>query len=125
MEQMIVNATLRTDGSGYWSTVAKEVEIDGFELIVWFEDGAPRFGDFRVAFNTETWNINDNGLIYTDHQFLGELQVLLTSIGLPADDVDYSEQGMQGSNYVSFDVDSEFCEAFIALAPNAFERVDL
>ena len=126
MEQMIVSATLRTDGSGHWAIgVKKEVEISGFTTIIWFEEDKPKFGDFRVSFNTESWDINEDSLIYTDHQFIDELKVLLSSLGLPTDNVDYSEHGMQGRDFVSFDVGSEFCEAFIVLAPNSYERVDL
>jgi len=62
------------------------------------------FGELRVYFNTATWDVDKDGLIYTDSLFLEELCGLLTSMGIDASDVSYSEQGMQGDNYVSCDV---------------------
>lgn len=124
MKQLNVNAALHTNGSGYWSRIKKEVEIKGLSLIVWFDDeepNTPSFGDFRVAFNTKTWDVNKDGLIYSDNRFLKELKVLLASIGLPTK-VCYSEQGMQGDDFVSFDVNGKFCVAFMALAPKAVGR---
>jgi hypothetical protein len=36
----------------------------------------------------------------------------LISIGLDSSDVNYSEQGMQGDNYVSLDAGPNFIESF-------------
>jgi hypothetical protein len=42
-----------------------------------------------------------------------ELVDLLTAKGFDASDVDYSEQGMQGDNYVSLDVGECFINTFM------------
>ena len=55
-----------------------------------------------------------HGLIYTDRQFLRELRAFLDAHGLPGADVDYSEQGMQGDNYVSLDIGKDFLRAWSA-----------
>jgi hypothetical protein len=106
-----VTATLNTIGDGYWSTVAKAVEITGLQLA--YTNDELDFGELCVYFNTATWDVNKDGLIYTDTLFEAELCELLTSLGFDASDVSYSEQGMQGDNYVSFDVEECFINTFM------------
>ena len=67
----------------------------------------------RVYFNTDTWDVNKHGLIYTDKQFMQELRDTLNNAGFDASDVDYSEQGMQGDNYVSCDVGECFINTYM------------
>jgi hypothetical protein len=51
---------------------------------------------------------NKTGLIYTDPGFLRGVKALLKEVGMPAwSQVDYSEQGMQGFNYVDMEVCSK------------------
>ena len=69
-------------------------------------------GELTVTFNTAHWNIDTHGLIYTDTGFLACVQAQLEQLGLPTAGVDYSEQGMQGEDYVSFDVDDAFIRAW-------------
>ena len=103
MEKVIFN----TSGDGYWSDVAKPVEIVDMRLGYVSDEGD--FGELCVYFNTDTWDVEKDGLIYTDKLFLQQLRSFLNSYGLEGDDVDYSEQGMQGEDFVSLDV----CEAFL------------
>lgn len=100
MQKVIFN----TCGNGYWSNVAKAVTIVDMQLGYVNDEGD--FGELRVYFDS-SWNVNDHGLIYTDGQFLRDLNRFLIVHGL-ALDVDYSEQGMQGDNYVSLDVGKKF-----------------
>lgn len=97
-----------TAGDGYWSTVAKSVEIVNMQLGYVAED--KDFGELCVYFNTRDWDVSKDGLIYTDSEFLHELNAFLVEQGLCA--VDYSEQGMQGDNYVSLDVEGDFLQAW-------------
>lgn len=106
-----VTATLNTNGNGYWSNKAKAVEIMGLQLS--YTNDELDFGELRVFFNTNTWDTNKDGLIYTDKQFMRELVELLTAKGFDASDVDYSEQGMQGDTYVSCDVGECFINTFM------------
>ena len=106
-----VNATLNTNGKGYWSRTAKPVAITGLQLA--YTNDELDFGELRVYFNTNTWDTSKHGLIYTDKQFMTELKELLTSLGFDASDVDYSEQGMQGDKYVSCDVGECFINTFM------------
>ena len=105
-----VTATLNTNGNGYWSRKQAAVEITRLQLA--YTNDELDFGELRVYFNTKTWAWQD-GLIYTDKQFMRELKELLTAKGFDASDVSYSEQGMQGDNYVSCDVGQCFINTFM------------
>jgi hypothetical protein len=106
-----VNATLNTNGNGYWSRTVAAVEITALQLA--YINDELDFGELRVYFNTKTWDVNKLGLIYTDKQFMRELKELLTAKGFDVSDVSYSEQGMQGDSYVSCDVGERFISAFM------------
>ena len=107
---------LNTNGNGLWSDVETEVRIVDMVLDVGteYEDDKTIFGEFRVYFDTATWDTAEDGLIYTDKQFLRELREFLNAHGLPGDDVCYSEQGMQGDDYVSLDAGTAFYNAWMA-----------
>lgn len=100
-----VSESFNTNGVGYWSDEAREVRVVGMEVNGIDDEG---FAELRVYFDTKTWDISEHGLIYTDRGFLAELIEYLTRAGYDASDVSYSEQGMQGDNYVSLDVGSKF-----------------
>ncbi len=115
---------LHTAGNGYWSDAEKAVTITDIQLGVGtqWEDEDEIFGELRVHFDTDTWNPEADGLIYTDRLFLRELQEFLTAHGLPGDDVCYSEQGMQGDDYVSLDAGTAFYKAWMQKFNVAFEQ---
>ena len=94
--------TFNTNGKGYWSRTAKAVRI--VDMRINYVNDERDFGELCVYFNTEDWDVNKDGLIYTDKQFMQELKAFLDAHGLPSKDVSYSEQGMQGDNYVSCDI---------------------
>ena len=94
--------TFNTNGLGYWSRAVKAVGI--VDMQVAYINDERDFGELRVYFNTQDWDVNTDGLIYTDKQWRNELQAFLDAHGLPGKDVCYSEQGMQGDNYVSLDI---------------------
>jgi hypothetical protein len=106
-----VNATLNTNGNGYWSRTVAAVEITALQLA--YINDELDFGELRVYFNKATWDVNKQGLIYTDKQFMRELKELLTAKGFDVKDVSYSEQGMQGDTYVSCDVGECFINTFM------------
>jgi hypothetical protein len=104
---------LNTDGKrGLWSNVARAVRIVDMQLGYVADEGD--FGELCVYFDTATWDVNKDGLIYTDRLFLQELRAFLDAHGLAGADVEYSEQGMQGDNYVSLDVEEKFLRAWNA-----------
>ena len=91
---------IETSGTGLWSNVIKEVKTTGYTIPY---NNDFDFGELRVYFDTNTWNVDDDGLIYTDPAFLDFIREAFGT-----DDIDYSEQGMQGTGFVSFDVGQEF-----------------
>jgi hypothetical protein len=107
-----VNTVLHTCGDGYWSREARAVTIIGLNMGYEADDG--KFGELCVYFDTASWNVDELGLIYTDSQFEAELCEWLASIGFNASKVGYSEQGMQGIDYVSCDVGEEFIASWHA-----------
>ena len=106
-----VNATLQTDGKGLWSRKVAAVEITALQLA--YTNDELDFGELRVRFNTKTWDVSKDGLIYTDRLFLQQLREFLTDKGFDASDIEYSEQGMQGDTYVSLDVGECFINTFM------------
>lgn len=111
-----VNFITKTAGTGYWSNVAKTVRVNRVELA--YVDEGGDLGELRVYFDTRDWDVNQDGLIYSDmgwkHTFLTCME---NEFGFSPDailDTSYSEQGMQGVDYVSMDVGEQFiteCDA--------------
>ena len=110
---LLVSKVLSTDGSGFWSDRVAQVPVTGLDLS--YVAHGETFGELRVYFDTDSWDIDDHGLIYTDRRFIKELHDLLRGVNLDPEDVEYSEQGMQGHDYVSLDVGSKFIQSFKAL----------
>jgi len=110
---MKVNIPTRTDGRGLWSNVKKEVLIT--EICLNYINDEDNFGELIASFTKEYWNTKKDGLIYTDDLWLKEFRKGLIKLGFSkkaAEDVDYSEQGMQGNDYVSMDVGGRFLKEF-------------
>jgi hypothetical protein len=107
MQKVIFN----TCGDGLWSTVAKAVEI--VDMQISYCDEEKEFGELCVYFN-DTWDCERDGLIYTDSLFKEELREFLNKHGLDGADVSYSEQGMQGDDYVSCDIGEAFIRSWEA-----------
>lgn len=115
-------ATLHTSGDGYWSREKRGVRI--VEVDMAYVGESCYFGELRVKFDVADWDVSKHGLIYTDSQWLRELRKYLLTVGFTAREVElvsYSEQGMQGDNYVSLDVCEEFIAGFKRLYPQKFE----
>lgn len=104
------NTVFETAGDGYWSSVAKSVNVTAINVA--YINDEQDFGELRVYFDKH-WDTRKDGLIYTDSLFLEQLRAKLTDCGFDATDVDYSEQGMQGNNYVSLDVGDNFLQSWL------------
>lgn len=90
---------LETDGSGLWSEKKKRVGI----YLIMFNTINPY--EMKVYFDSRDWNTKTDGLIYTDNLFETQLKNAARYIPDMQDfDFSYSEQGMQGFDYVSFDI---------------------
>lgn len=111
---------LATDGNGYWSDVAKTVKVT--HISVPYINKEKDFGELCIHFDTSTWDIDEDGLIYTDKLFMKGLRAALAEAGLDGSDVDYSEQGMQGDDYVSCDVGEAFLNSFKNIAVEQYNQ---
>jgi hypothetical protein len=120
---MQIFTTLHTNGMGYWSRTATAVDITKLDLQ--YINNERDFGELCVHFAVDDfpsncWDVNTMGLIYTDKLFKQELREYLVSLGFTqaeANDVEYSEQGMQGDSYVSCDVGAVFIAGLERLDP--------
>lgn len=114
---------LSTSGKGLWGARKQDIKITKIEARMYEGED---FGELRVYFSTKTWNTETDGLIYTDPLFLRQLHSFLRTLGLPATDrsVDYSEQGMQGDDYVSLDFNHLFLNkmALLNYLPATFRK---
>jgi hypothetical protein len=98
-----------TNGRGYWSEGAKKkVKIStvdvGIDYV--FESDCKKYLQvyINVIFSNKCWDVSKDGLIYTDPKWLKEFKNQIKAI-VPAFEIlhgiDYTEQGMQGDNFVS------------------------
>jgi len=96
-----IAAVVTTSGTGLWSERVADVKLKGYDVP--YCNDTCDFGELCVYFNPKSWNVKTDGLIYTDPAFLEHIRILFGT-----NDIEYSEQGMQRSSYVSFDVGAEF-----------------
>jgi hypothetical protein len=121
--------TLHTNGRGYWSRTAKAVDVEALDLL--YINDERDFGELCIHFATDDltancWDTETMGLIYTDKLFMQELRAYLQTVGFTqaeANDVNYSEQGMQTENYVSCDVGLDFINGLTRLEPQHVQAV--
>lgn len=109
--------SLGTSGNGLWSDEIRSTLHSKAELCIWdeelelFEKNKLKYAELRVFFPKRSWDVNKHGLIYTDRQWIKDFRKALVSLGFSdkaAKSADYTEQGMQGDNYVSLDVGLPF-----------------
>ena len=115
MFDQTVNFRTQTNGRGLWSATEKFVTVNRVRLAYLDDDGD--FGELRAYFDRAEWNTDNDGLIYTDRAWMSSFSSCMATMGFSVQalaDIGYSEAGMQGGNYVSMDVGSDFireCEA--------------
>jgi hypothetical protein len=90
---------LSTNGKGLWTQAKQEVICLGFEC----EDNFY----LKIYFDPKSWSVEKNGLIYTDPLFLAEAKLYFLKNFDVQVVFDYSESGMQGSDYVHFDINKQ------------------
>ena len=103
------NTYAHTNGISYWNNTLKRVRLTKIVINIELtptDDEEYMFFDMNVFFTKNSWDISKDGLIYTDKGFIQEFRDILISLGFDPEasvDVRYSEQGMQGENWVNFD----------------------
>lgn len=109
------NIVASTAGNGLWSSAKKKVTISHLQLEHLFNYNGKYVAELRAFFSPKDWDVDNHGLIYTDQRWLKEFRENLVQNGFSkqaAKAVSYSEQGMQGENYVSLDIGDDFIKEF-------------
>ena len=113
--KLVKTITATTNGKGWWNDVIRKARITQIEIESITDDNADQI-DFRdktqtpaamiirVYFNPKDWNTEKHGLIYRDKNWLAEFGKGLLKVGLPSEGLYYTEQGMQGDDYVSMSI---------------------
>lgn len=95
-----------TDGKGLWSREARLVKVTGVSIRC-----SGEYVYMDASFTKSSWNVDKYGLIYTDPGWLTCFRSALVEMGFSVKasrDVDYTEQGMQGQDYVSLEAGKPF-----------------
>lgn len=88
-------------GKGLWGVADDEIEYTISKVSFPYMDDEYSFVSMNVYL--KDYNSKKAGLIYTDKTFLKNLKDILKRGGITPK-IDYSEQGLQGKDYVNFDV---------------------
>ena len=105
IEQKKIQLECQTDGSGWWTD--HRASVHGHLSI----KRKSSYAKARFYWKTGDWYIPKFGLIYTDSGFLSSLRKQLTKHGFNlTSHIDYSEQGMQGDDYVDLDTSLAFAD---------------
>ena len=116
---MKVNFVCNTDGNGLWSREKKAVKIHKIDILFYHIDSEEGYtGELAAYFNKRSWQLSKHGLIYSDKLWIRQFRKELKNLGFSdkaVHDLDYSEQGMQGDNYVSLDCEIKFINSFKSL----------
>ena len=112
--KLVKSITATTNGKGFWSSEKRDVNIKSIEIDSITDDNGeeievggnrtPAMMYLRVYFNRKDWNVEKHGLIYTDEKWIAQLRKGLREIGVTATGLEYTEQGMQGDDYVSLSI---------------------
>lgn len=105
-KKYIAQGTADVKGDGLWSkTPMNNLKIHILPDRAFLADEDGLYGQINAYFNTRIWDTDKLGLIYTDSLFEKHIKRILKEAGFKRSyDIGYSEQGMQGHDYVNFDV---------------------
>ena len=88
---------IQTDGKGLWSKARRALSIDKVEII--------HGGAFIKAYWAKGhWDTSRHGLIYTDERALAGLRAGLAEFVDNIETLRYTEQGMQGDDFISLQI---------------------
>ena len=110
---------IQTGGDGLWSTRSTIVEVTNI-TIKW--EGSSQV-EINASFDPNTWDVERDGLIYTDNMFLEGIRRKISDLCGNNTIIDYTEQGMQGEDYVSLECNDRY-PMMVLLNPTAQEIID-
>ena len=114
-----VQWAVQTGGDGLWSSRSTIVEVTN--ITVKWEGGSTV--EITASFDPMTWNVEHHGLIYTDKMFLEGIRRKLSDLCGINMTLDYTEQGMQGDNYVSLESNDQLVAVYL-LDPKPEEIIE-
>jgi hypothetical protein len=132
---MKVTINANTNGKGHWTEEERLVTIIrleiGYSSLKYYPED-PFNGELRAYFEPSgfmlgSWNVPGHGLIYTDKLWMKEFKAGLRQLGLSikaVQNVGYSEQGMQGDDYVSMDIGPTFYKSWLRLQAQLKKEAD-
>ena len=109
---------LKTSGGGYWSNTQTQVRVTDLQLDITGvvdnegDDYDEPFGELRVYFDTATWDVNRQGLIYTDPGFFAGLKQYAPRI---------QPQWVDGKNFSHYNEAWAASDLFVSLSDNLQE----
>lgn len=114
--RITLNAPVTVVGDGLYLTdnypsqiqLTTATIVDTREL----DDDDADCGNLSVSVDFEGWDVNKNGLLYTD-SCVREIQALIRKATGIEVNIDWSEQGMQGDDYLH--VDAEYHSELVLL----------
>lgn len=118
-KEIPVNWAVQTGGDGLWSSRSAIVEVT--KLTIKWEGGS--VVEINASFDPNTWNVEHYGLIYTDKLFLEGLRLKISELCGNNTIIDYTEQGMQGEDYVSLECNDRYA-MMVLLDPTAQEIIE-
>lgn len=89
----LIGVTLVTSGDSLWSNKKQR----SVKIVDVKQHEGKNETTYSVYFDTSTWNVQRDGLIYTDNGFIQSAREVSGIQNL-----NYSEQGMQGEDFVHF-----------------------
>jgi hypothetical protein len=101
-----------------WSQIIVSNEIYNIFIFVPFSDEVIFLNEVKIS-SSINGNANSSkldGLVYNDELWIKNFRAYLVSLGftkVASKDVDYSEQGMQGDDYISLDIGTKFIKNFL------------
>jgi len=101
--EKLKGAIIHTDGKGLWSSEKRATKIKRIHIeeTSGHEDDAGEIL-LNVFLTKQSWDTDKHGLVYTDKLWLHDIRHAFDDAGYDQwKMIDYTEQGMQGSNYVS------------------------
>lgn len=130
----------RTAGTGLWSATKRKeqdgpvitklvLELRNYDKMMKDDpdlDENQSWAHLKVYFTN--WNVREEGLIYTDPGFIRSFRRILMTMGFShraLRGIDYTEQGMQGRNYVSMQVNTTFVKEWRDLVGEREESIEL
>lgn len=105
---LTLNHTITVNADGLWSKTVAQVQLTAVTIEAFTELPLNEFLDSymscTVMFDKSTWGTSVSGYIYTDSCIKQVQDILAAELGISGLKLEWSECGMQGDDYMHFDM---------------------